>query len=97
MEAIRLTEAIQRYNRMRSKETPKMTQQRLANLVVPDRDRSEDEHPGNEAGRKLYYINRWCKGDHYGKMTPEVVVKICEVLGVDANFLFNIKPMKNDD
>lgn len=29
------------------------------------------------------------------RVTPDLVQKICRATGVDANFLFDVKPMKN--
>jgi len=41
-----------------------------------------------------FYISNWGNGKHLSKLKPEHIIKICEATGVDANFLYGIKPME---
>lgn len=80
MYLINIKAAIAHYNdNVKDKDIPKMSQRGLGVLVVP-------ENPD-------FYISMWTKGLHLGKLQAEEIHKICEATGVDANFLFGIKPM----
>ena len=46
-------------------------------------------------GAKRSYLSHWINGKNYGKLTPDVILRICEVTQVTPNFLFNYKT-KND-
>jgi hypothetical protein len=78
---IRIKEAIKHYNdNVKPKEYQKMTQRSLGLFVIP--------------GNGDFYISNWSNGKHMGKLKPEHIHKICELTGVDANFLYGIKSMK---
>jgi len=79
---IRIKSAIIHYNEnVREEGMPKMTGKTLGVFVM--------EKNG------AFYISNWSNGNHLGKLKPEHVEKICGATGVDANFLFGIKPMKS--
>ena len=78
---IRIKSAIIHYNEnVREEGLPKMTGKVLGALTM--------EKNGE------FYISNWSNGNHLGKLKPEHVDKICDATGVDANFLFGIKPME---
>lgn len=77
---IRIKDAITHYNEnVREEGKPKMTGKVLGALIM----QSNGE----------FYVSNWKNGKHLGKLKPEHIHKICEVTGVDANFLYGIKPM----
>ncbi len=77
---IRIKEAIKHFNEnVKDEGMPKMNGKVLGALTM--------ESNG------AFYISNWGNGKHLGKLKPEHIVKMCELTGVDANFLYGIKPM----
>lgn len=79
---IDINSAIAEYNRKRPKETPKMTQQTLGELVF--------------AGTKTpkvagWYLSLWQIGKETTKLHPEHIRAICKHTGTTPNQLFNIQ------
>lgn len=81
MQNIRIKSAIIHYNdNVREKDMPKMNQKSLGDLILTNNG--------------SFYISNWCNGKHLGKLKPEHIHAICEATGIDANFLYGIKPME---
>ncbi len=79
---IKIKSAIAHYNdNVKAEGMPKMNGKLLGALIM--------EKNG------AFYVSNWSNGNHLGKLKPEHVAKICDATGVDANFLFGIKPMKS--
>jgi hypothetical protein len=62
-----------------------MTQTDLAEKVIPEKDK-------NTAG---IYLSGWINGKRLSALKPEHVKRICQLTGVDANYLFNVEPMNS--
>ena len=78
---LKIKDAIRHYNdNVRMEGRPKMTGKTLGCLIM--------ERNGE------FYISNWSNGKHLGKLKPYHIVSICKMTGVDANFLYEIKPME---
>ena len=82
---LRIKQAIDFFNFNRPEGSERMTQESLAEKVLPDKN-------SKTAG---IYMSAWCTGKRLGAFKPKHVVAICEATGVDANYLFNVEPMNN--
>ena len=85
MRILRITEAIEHYNQKTKPET-QMTLQTLGCLII-EKDMTHRS--------KGWYVSQWAGGKSLSAFHPSYVSKICEALGVDANFLFGLKARKN--
>lgn len=76
---VRITAAIEFYN-MNSKDHKTLTREILAGIIMPDlKIRTAKE-----------YLSSWNNGLRTSAFHPHHLHSICEITGVDANFLFNI-------
>ena len=64
--------------------SPRMTQKTIAEKLLPH----------VETATAQQYVANWIHGSRTGTFKPEDVARLCEITGVDANFLFGIEPMK---
>ena len=84
MSELKIKAAIQHYNdNVRKDGEPRMTQKSLAKIILPN----VEEATGQQ------YIANWNYGVRMGTFQKEHAEGICEATGVDANFLYGIKPM----
>jgi hypothetical protein len=75
---IRIKEAIDFYNEnIKDEGAPRMWGKGLGDLIM--------EKNGE------FYVSNWRNGKHFGKLTPDLIRKICSETGVDANFLLGVQ------
>ena len=72
---IKLKEAFEQFKEL----NPGTRSQDIAVQILPDKSESR--------ARELF--SRWCNGHDYSAIKPEVISRICEVLNVSPNFLFD--------
>lgn len=80
----KLKEALKRKNEMTGEF---MSQLEFSKLLF------QDHNPKTA----LYHTSMACNGHAFGRFTPEVIIKACEILECDPNFLFNYKPIKTEN
>lgn len=51
---------------------------------------------GENVKTAIYHINMACNGHRFGRFTPEKIIKACEILKCDPNYLFNFKTKNNE-
>lgn len=81
---IRIKGAIEYFNLTKDDDEPRLTQDSLAEIVLPDL----------QPKTASQYLSGWNHGNKLGPLKPEHIHDICEVTGVDANFLFGTKAME---
>jgi len=75
---LKIKNAINHFNDNRKESEAKLTQTTLGIIVLP----------ALNPKTSTFYVSRWCNGQEYGKMKPEMIVAICDKCNVDPNFLF---------
>jgi hypothetical protein len=79
MYKIRITAAIEYYN-MNIQDEKTLTREILAGIILPDLQQKTAEQ----------YLSSWNNGKKMSALKPDHIHGICEVTGVDANFLYGI-------
>jgi hypothetical protein len=81
MNNFKLKDALKKHNESTGKN---MSQLELSKKLFPD-------HNPKTA---LYHVSMASNGHAFGRFTPDIITKTCEILDCDPNFLFNHKPIK---
>lgn len=63
---------------------------------VSQKDLGEHLYPESKPESQQIKVSKLVTGKTQN-FDADTIIKICEVLGVDANFLFNIKPIENHE
>jgi len=79
MSNFKLKDALKKHN---SEKGNKMSQLELSKKIFPD-------HNPKTA---LYHVSMASNGHAFGRFTPEIIKRTCDILDCDPNFLFDYKP-----
>lgn len=78
MSVLKIKNAINDFNDKQQADDDRLTQGKLGAMIMPELPASTSK----------YYISMWCHDKALGKLKPEHIVLICEITGVDPNFLY---------
>ena len=78
---LRIKEAIMFFNNNKSEEEEKLNQSKIGVMLLPEMDEKS-------AG---WYVSQWTNDKQLGKLNHHIIKRICEITGVDLNFLFRIE------
>jgi len=78
---LRIKQAIIFFNENKSEEEKKLNQSRLGIMLLPEMNETS-------AG---WYVTQWTQDKELGKLNHHIIKRICEITGVDLDFLFGIE------